>query len=85
MHIASNVIAVKLQTAKSASLIRKCSKLFSSIRKVLTLASIQGQGQDLAMIRNQGQGQDLQMVSSRILEVKARLWGQQESDWFHVQ
>ena len=36
----------------------------------------QGQGQDLVI---QGQGQDLHDVSSRILEAKARPWGQQ--DW----
>ena len=38
----------------------------------------QGQGQDLVI---QGQGQDLHGVSSRILEAKARPWGQQDCDF----
>ena len=71
--------SVDCKTAKSTSLIWEYYDFSQVLQSSWVLASIhyQGQGKDLA-IRTQGQSQDLKMVSSRILEAKTSLRGQQD-------
>jgi len=66
-----NVIA--LHIAKLQILDLKMFRTFLKLWKVLALALIQGQGQDLP---TRSQGQDLQRVFSRILKAKPQ--GQQD-------